>query len=221
MTTPYEEPALDKTAFNCPFCNAYANFWWSAVNVVLRGAQATIQYKAAQCAHCQKWTLWTNEPKGRGPGGVIWVGSLVYPLKLTSPLSHKDLPDSCKSEYDEARYVLPFSPRAAAALLRLCIQKLCKELGASGENINRDIGELVKRGLDSRIQKALDVVRVTGNNAVHPGTMDLADDNELVNKLFKLVNLIVEEMITKPKEIDTLYGALPESARQAIDKRDT
>jgi len=51
--------------------------------------------------------------------------------------------------------------------------------------------------------------------------MDLTDDNELVNKLFKLVNLIVEEMITKPKEIDTLYGALPESAKQAIEKRDT
>jgi len=106
-------------------------------------------------------------------------------------------------------------------LLRLCIQKLCKELGAGGENINKDIGGLVKNGLDSRIQKALDVVRVTGNNAVHPGTMDLTDDNELVNKLFKLVNLIVEEMITKPKEIDTLYGALPESAKQAIEKRDT
>jgi len=221
MTTPYEEPALDKKAFNCPFCNAYANFWWSPVNVLLPKAQTTIEYKAAQCAHCQKWTLWSNEPKGRGATGVIWVGSLIYPLKLTSPLPHKDLPDSCKSEYNEARYVFPFSPRAAAALLRLCIQKLCKELGAGGENINKDIGGLVKNGLDSRIQKALDVVRVTGNNAVHPGTMDLTDDNELVNKLFKLVNLIVEEMITKPKEIDTLYGALPESAKQAIEKRDT
>jgi hypothetical protein len=151
----------------------------------------------------------------------MWVGGLIYPLKLTSPLPHKDLPESCKSEYDEARHVLPFSPRAAAALLRLCIQKLCKELGASGESINKDIGELVKNGMDSRIQKALDVVRVTGNNAVHPGTMDLTDDDELVNKLFKLVNLIVEEMITKPKEIDTLYGALPETARLAIEKRDT
>jgi len=221
MTIPYEEPALNKTAFNCPFCNAYANFWWSPVNVIKAGAQTTIQYRAAQCAHCGEWTLWTYEPKGRGPGGAILVGSLIYPFKLTSPLPHKDLPNSCKSEYDEARNVLAFSPRAAAALLRLCIQQLCKELGASGENVNRDIGELVKKGLDSRIQKALDVVRVTGNNAVHPGTMDLADDNELVNKLFTLVNLIVEEMITKPKEIDALYGTLPEGARQAIDKRDS
>ena len=48
--------------------------------------------------------------------------------------------------------------------------------------------------------------------AVHPGTVDLADDSETVNKLFKLVNLIVEEMITKPREINGLYEELPETA---------
>lgn len=221
MTAPYEEPALNKTAFNCPFCNAYATFQWSDVTATFPKEQTKIEYKAAQCVRCQKWTMWTYEIKDRNSFGGIWVGSLVCPLKLTSPLPHKDLPASCKSEYDEARHVLPFSPRASAALLRLCIEKICKELGASGKDLNGNVGELVKKGLDPRIQKALDVVRVTGNNAVHPGTMDLADDNELVNKLFKLVNLIVEEMITKPNEIDSLYEALPGSARQAIERRDS
>jgi hypothetical protein len=221
MSIPFEEPALDKKAFNCPFCNAYANFWWSHVNVIAPGTHTTIGYKAAQCTHCQQWTLWTHEAKGRGPVGSIWVGGMIYPFKLTSPLPHTDIPEACKPEYEEARYVLPYSPRAAAGLLRLCIQKLCKELGASGNNINKDIGDLVKKGLDTRIQRALDVVRVTGNNAVHPGTMDLADDTELVNKLFKLVNLIVEEMITKPRDIDNLYSSLPEESRKAIEKRDS
>ena len=212
MTTPYEEAALDKAAFNCPFCHAYSNFHWSHVNVAVAKGTTTIPYKAARCAHCQRWTVWTNEQKG--------IGTLIAPFKLTSPLAHGDLPEPCQAEYQEARSVLPFSPRASAALLRLCIQKLCKELGAPGRNINDDIGELVKKGLDTRIQKALDIVRVTGNNAVHPGTMDLQDDPDLVAKLFKLVNLIVEEMITKPKEIEDLYGRLPDTARKAIDKRD-
>ena len=52
-------------------------------------------------------------------------------------------------------------------------------LELKGKNIDDDIGALVKRGLDARIQKALDVVRVVGNNAVHPGQIDLRDDNEL------------------------------------------
>lgn len=216
MTIPYTQPELDKAAFNCPFCNAYANFHWSQVQVAIPGAQTSIKYKAAQCAHCKEWTLWALERKVHGP----WIGGLIYPFKLTSPLPHRDLPEACKSEYEEARYVFPFSPRASAALLRLCIQKLCKALGEGGKNINDDISSLVKEGLDARIQKALDVVRVTGNNAVHPGEMDVNDDAGLVEKLFTLVNLIVEEMITKPKEIDQLYGKLPEDAKQAIEKRD-
>jgi len=220
MSIPYEEPRLDKTAFNCPCCNAYSNFLWSHVNAAVPGGQTTISYKTAQCAHCKQWTMWTIEPKGDGPQGVIMLGRLVHPLKLSSPIPHNDMPESCKSEYEEARHVLTFSSRAAAALLRLCIQNLCKELGEKGKNINKDIGELVKKGLDSRIQKALDVVRVTGNNSVHPGTMDIADDKELVDKLFKLVNLVVEEMIAKPNELKELYGKLPEEAREGIENRD-
>ena len=108
MTIPYEEPALDKKAFNCPFCNAYANFEWSPV--VASAVQTAIQYRAAHCAHCQKWTMWAIEHalKGTARGGYVLVGSLVNPFQLTSPLPHKDLPESCKSEYNEARQVLPF-----------------------------------------------------------------------------------------------------------------
>ena len=215
MTSPYVEPGLDRKAFNCPLCNAYANFWWSSVSVSVPNGQTSIRFKAAQCAHCSKWTLWTHEVRQGGHSG-----DLVYPAKLTSPMPHADLPDSCKSEYEEARNVLPSSPRASAALLRLCIQKLCGHLGGGGRNINDDIAGLVKGGLDQRIQRALDIVRVTGNNAVHPGTMDLSDDRELVGKLFKLVNMIVDEMIAKPKELNTLYDGLPEEAKQAIVKRD-
>ena len=172
------------------------------------------------CGHCKQWTLWTSyigtqcEIDGRR------VGDLIYPRKLTSPLPHKDLPESCKAEYEEARQVLEFSPRAAAALLRLNLQRLCKELGAKGDNINQDIGALVKKGLDRRVQQALDIVRITGNNAVHPGVMEGTDDKSMVEKLFTLVNLIVEEMITKPKELAELYGNLPETAKEGIEKRD-
>ena len=208
MTAFYEEPALDKDAFNCPYCTAYAHFHWSSVNVSVGKGVTAIDYRTARCGRCARWTMWT-----RG-------GTLIEPAKLTSPLAHPDLPEACQSEYEEARKVLPHSPRASAALLRLCIQKLCKELGASGKDITADIAKLVKDGLDAKIQKALDIVRVTGNNAVHPGTLDLQDDPARVSKLFKVVNLIVEEMITKPKEIEDLYGGLPDRAKQAIQKRD-
>jgi uncharacterized protein DUF4145 len=86
--------------------------------------------------------------------------------------------------------------------------------------LNEDIGALVSQGLDPRVQKALDVLRVIGNNAVHPGQIDLKDDKDTAISLFQLLNVIVERCITVNKKIDEMYGALPTGALEAIKKRD-
>jgi hypothetical protein len=93
-------------------------------------------------------------------------------------------------------------------------------LGAKSDNLNEAVGELVGMGLPPRIQQAMDAVRVIGNEAVHPGTIDLNDDSDLALALFDLVNLTVDTMITQPKMVAELYGRLPQSKRDAIDKRD-
>lgn len=151
----------------------------------------------------------------------IWIGrSLVYPKRGDAPLPNLDLPDEILADYREASTILDLSPRGSAALVRLCIQKLCRHLGQPGENINSDIRALVAAGLDSRIQKALDAVRVIGNNAVHPGSMDLSDDRATAESLFRLLNLIAEKMISEPKHVDEVYALLPPGARAAIEARD-
>ena len=65
----------------------------------------------------------------------------------------------------------------------------------------------------------MDIVRVTGNDAVHPGQID-TDDIKIVNKLFELINVIIEYMIALPKQVSSLYDTLPESKRDGITKRD-
>ena len=119
-----------------------------------------------------------------------YEGHLIYPDQGTGPPSNPDLPEDVRADYLEAQSIANKSPRGAAALLRLAIQKLCKQLGEPGENINADIASLVKKGLHVRVQQALDVVRVIGNNAVHPGQIDLKDDRETAAALFDLVNLV-------------------------------
>jgi len=44
----------------------------------------------------------------------------------------------------------------------------CQQLFGLYKNLDDDIASLVSKGLDPRVQKTLDVVRVIGNNSVHP-----------------------------------------------------
>lgn len=145
---------------------------------------------------------------------------MLVPNDAAAPMPHPDIPEELKEDYEEARGVLAKSPRSSAALLRLCIQKLCAVLGEKGKNINDDIAELVKKGLPVPIQQALDIVRVIGNEQVHPGELDVRDDPEIAGQLFELINLIVEDRIARPKQIQALYSRLPQGKRDAIAKRD-
>lgn len=162
----------------------------------------------SRCFNCDEISFWLCD-------------ALIYPQKGEAPPANPDMPDDILRDYDEASAVLDQSPRGSAALIRLAIQKLCKELGQPGKNINDDIGALVKGGLDSRVQQALDAVRVIGNCAVHPGQIDLRDDRATAETLFKLLNLIVDKTISEPKHVDEVYAALPDSAVKAIEKRDS
>lgn len=205
---PYKEPDYLKGAFNCPYCNAYSHHIWSkvmAINVGNRGGDMTIGY-AAYCTHCKELSFWYDK-------------KMIIPNSGNAPLPNNDLSEDIKKDFEEARSIVNSSPRGAAALLRLCIQKLCKDLGEKGGKINDDISNLVKKGLPIKIQKSLDIVRVIGNNAVHPGVIDIKDDQETANKLFHLINLIVDVMVSQPKEIDKIYDNLPEKDKKAINRR--
>ncbi|MCR8725928.1 DUF4145 domain-containing protein [Frigidibacter sp. ROC022] len=161
----------------------------------------------SRCFNCSEVALWICD-------------QMIYPRSGEASPANPDTPDDIRRDYDEASTILDLSARGAAALIRLGIQKLCKHLGQPGKSINDDIMVLVAGGLDPRIQKALDVVRVVGNNAVHPGQIDLKDDRATAESLFRLLNLIVEKMISEPKYVDEVYAALPEEARKAIEKGD-
>lgn len=131
------------------------------------------------------------------------------------------MPEDVKGIYDEACLVLKASPRSSAALSRLAIEKLVDHLEAHGNNLNSKIADLVSKGLPVRIQQMLDSVRVIGNNAVHPGEIDLSDDTQLALSLLNFINLIVENQISQPKRIDEIYNSLPESNLKSIERRDS
>lgn len=209
MSIKYEPPELNKDAFTCPNCGAFAAMEWH--NVIAANQHQAL--RLAFCHRCRRHSIWMD-------GSSNYPVKMIFPESINAPMPNEDLPEECMKDYLEARQIANDSPRGAAALLRLCIQKLAVHLGGDGKNINSDIATLVKNGLPVRVQQALDVVRVVGNNAVHPGEMSVEDQPETVHALFGLVNLIVENQISQPKQVNTLFSGLPDGAKDAIKKRD-
>jgi hypothetical protein len=209
MEAHYKPPEYNENAFTCPYCNAFSAMDWDYLQTTREG----LLLKIATCHRCRKFSIWRTDDNHK-------LGIMVNPNVITAPLPNEDMPSNCLSDYQEAREISNKSPRGAAALLRLCIQKLCIELGGKGKNINDDIAILVDNGLPKRIQQALDVVRVVGNNAVHPGEISVEDQPETVTALFNLVNIVVDNQISQPKQVSALFDSLPDGAKTAVEKRD-
>jgi hypothetical protein len=212
----YIAPDLKRDAFNCPHCGAYAHQKWYGIeisygcSVYFREikANSSMEDRINICVRCENYALWVD-------------GKMVYP-QSSAPFPVDNMPPEVKNDFLEARNIVDPSPRAAAALLRLALEKLVtNHLDAKGSTLNDKIGYLVKQqGLPQKIQQSLDAVRVIGNNAVHPGQIDLTDNKEIAISLFKLMNIIVEKIITEPREIEEIYETIPESAKKGINVRD-
>lgn len=205
-------PSLTNKSFTCPHCGVLARqYKWGYALQQNAGPIGESQLHVARlkicmCEHCSKNCLWIDN-------------EYIYPDRGVVPHPNTDMPAEVQTDYEEAARIYTKSPRGAAALLRLAIQKLMKGLGQPGKNINDDIAALVASGLPPQIQQALDVVRVTGNNAVHPGQLD-ANDVGVAEQLFPLVNVIVQYQISLPSQIQAMYEELPEKDKVAIVKRD-
>lgn len=206
----YIQPEVFKESFTCPNCGVLSKQRWNwstwGLETGYRQDFKDNNIRVAHCDHC-------NQPS-------LWIDNKMYsPETGNAPFPNPEMPENVKKIYLEAASITTKSPKGAAALLRLSIQLLCKELGEKGENINNDIKELVKKGLPPIVQQSLDIVRVTGNDAVHPGQID-TDDINVVNRLFELTNVIVEYMIALPNKVSGIYETLPEGKKEGIEKRD-
>ncbi|HGW3981560.1 DUF4145 domain-containing protein [Acinetobacter baumannii] len=210
-------PKIRLKSFHCPFCNVYSSMSW---DIFKQESEYILSF--AQCLHCNESSIWReNADKSSIYIKKYHEGMMVYPTSEINILPSEDMPSDVREDFNEARTIYYKSPRAAAALLRLALQKLCIHLGQSGKNINTDIGNLVSEGIiNRRIQKAADTVRIVGNNAVHPSEMDDQDIDKIAEKLFSLINMIVYSAITEPKEVDETFNKTPQGARDAIEKRD-
>ena len=217
----YIKPEVNKESFTCNSCQGYAQQHWDQKALVYNGDKyyiynlydaryysEFIKISLSTCHICQELSIWLDN-------------DLIYPLKSGIEKPNIDMPLEIKELYEEAANVYPISKKSAAALLRLALQLLCKDLGEEGKNINNDIGELIKKGLHPEIAIVLDSIRIVGNQAVHPGELDIEQNDDFVTPLFSLLNFIIDEKYSKPKKHKEFFGKMPLRAIEGTEKRDS
>lgn len=204
----YVRPQWRIGSFTCPHCDCFSVHQWRNILTQQGSVETAAEWTTSWCIRCEEYCFWKDQ-------------TLVWPLKSGLPDPIDGCPKEIAAVYNEARDVFPYSLRASAALLRLAIQLICIEKGLPGKDLNTDIGALVKSGLPAQIQQSLDLVRVVGNNAVHPGQIVIEDNKDHVEKFFGLLNLVVDMLIVQPAKVNAMFTTLvPPAQQQQIASRD-
>ena len=207
------KPIYGKESFICPYCKGYCQQTWQArtPSILVRHASSHDAIRTAKCTLCNQHSIWVSE-------------EMVYPHESSAPEASNHMPEEVKKVFDSARLVSIHSPRAAAVLLRVALEIITLSLDETDPSLNKRIGNLKKKGVDDSVIKSLDIVRIIANEGgAHAGGIDLTgeDGRVVVNKLFLLVNYIVQMTIGVHEEIkQDLISLVPEDKRKWAEDRD-
>ncbi|RWM97685.1 MAG: DUF4145 domain-containing protein [Mesorhizobium sp.] len=209
------KPEFNGKKFKCPRCSVVAAQAWTGI--FKKTPQRTPNGYVAREVMISDLGLSTCDACG---ASCLWFeGQLVYPSQAIAHQVPEDLPAEVRKDFEEAAAIAGASPRAAAALLRMCIEGLCKKV-AGKDKFEDAIVELERQGIPTPVTVALDVVRLTGNEALHGGRLYGSDDAKTVATLFRLASLIVSWAITEKKELQELVSSIgPEKFARIEEQR--
>ncbi len=103
--------------------------------------------------------------------------------------------------YQEAVDIAERSPASACALLRLLLRTLIGAAGVRSRHIVRDIETLVTQGAPMGLMRALDVLKLSDNEARRPGEVNLLNGHREAQNLMLVIHLFVKH-VTGAQEPD-------------------
>lgn len=219
-------PKFRLEAFSCPNCGVLTTQKWNLIgsksNVLFDTYIDIENILISTCSYCRKYAIWEDkkmifplEPK---------VEAIEPPPKIQNP--NQDLNKHIRKVYNEARKIVSISPNGACALLRLALEMLCDKLIQKEEQLEENtlrgkIKHIVKeKGLNPELEQAFHIVRIVGNEVVHSGQTDLKDNREIAIKLFEIINIIAEDLITKKEKIKKLYREVSKKKKEKTVKKE-
>src|SRR4249920_2292614 len=153
----------------------------------------------SRCYNCKGFTVWVRDRlvfpiRGDELPEIVEVDFREIAEDVQAPAedvqhSEEDVQepaedvDESSEDFEEAAAVLNKSPRAAAALIRICIQNMMPLLKETGKNLDENISSLVRKGLEAEIQQAMDVLQVIRRNPGHESHVDLRDETAATTRM--------------------------------------
>ena len=242
MASDTHPPKHMRLSFDCPRCGAYTGQTWfdlmgheldgtsgyvtvsdSTVVAVsaAEGGSKHVDWTASKCFSCRNYSLWLHK-------------TLAFPdprsaLSNVANSPHEDMPQDAALLFSEAVAVLPYSRRAAAALCRASMERLVKALDPECPKQAKLDDRLVR--LEQRVSSPtidqLNVLRHVGNTALHgekdgdgSATIYIDEDDETIaTTFFAVINSLVDELISKPRQGKELYDTLPEGVRKSYEAK--
>ena len=132
------------------------------------------------------------------------------------------IPSQIRSDYMEASAILEKSPKAAATLLRRCLQGMIHDFwGIHEKNLNAEITKL-KDKLSPTQWKAIDGLRSMGNIGAHMESdvnLIIDIDAQEAQKLQKLIELLIEKWYIARHDEELLFDEIAQTAEEKQDKR--
>lgn len=158
-------PTFKAGSFDCPHCHAFTQQTWFFAEVASSRDDDHINpnVAVAECYVCRKPSIWRRYREHGASGHSIERAAMLYPSDTQEgPDPHPDLPEEVRDLFDEARSVLPSSPRAASALVRLTLEALLTGLYPDAGDLNKMIGAASADGLPEIVINAMDGPEIRG-----------------------------------------------------------
>ncbi len=202
--------------FTCPFCQrivalesathrTYRISFWGSVSQQL-SPDNELSIKWYRCPECRKETVIVDEGKGQFDG--IYVN--VEPR--SSALQFPDyVPTQICNDYQEACAIINDSPKAAATLLRRCLQGMIRDFW----NVKEDTLYKELNAIQSKVPanqwKAIDALRKIGNIGAHMEkdvSLIIDVDSDEAMRLISLIEILLKQWYVNRHEQDELYKSI-------------
>ena len=218
-----------RKTYICPFCNQSQSYFsrltYGAVDNQIYNESSGV-VKGYEEAYFSIYTLsCTNQACHKRSVIAINITSGkqidIYPQNVYRHFPDY-IPQQIRDDYEEASQIIDKSPKAAATLLRRCLQGMIRDFWGVSEKRLIDEINAIKDKVTPSQWKAIDGLRHIGNIGAHMEKdvnliVDVTSDE--ATKLLKLIELLLEKWYISRQEEEELYDSIVTIADEKAEER--